>query len=92
MTVRATSAEAYRGLSHPVSDASIIAAYIRNAGRSGLTRREIADGLQIRVAALEDVIASKRAADRDKDRSALPYLESLREVLRSPGHESDTES
>lgn len=41
---------------------------------------EVADGLVIRVASLEDIIASKRAANRDKDRRALPYLESLREV------------
>lgn len=44
---------------------------------------EVADGLVIRVASLDDIIASKRAADREKDRRALPYLESLRDVLRS---------
>ena len=43
----------------------------------------IADGLVIRVASLDDIIASKRAADREKDRRALPYLESLRDILRS---------
>ena len=43
----------------------------------------IADGLTIRVASLDDIIASKRAADREKDRRALPYLESLRDILRS---------
>ncbi len=37
-----------------------------------------ADGITIRVAALEDIIASKRWADRPKDRSALPELERLR--------------
>jgi len=40
---------------------------------------EIADGVRIRIAALDDIIDSKRAADRPKDRAALPYLESLRE-------------
>lgn len=34
----------------------------------------------IRVASLDDIIDSKRAANRDKDIRALPYLESLREV------------
>ena len=43
----------------------------------------IADGLSIRVASLDDIIASKRAADREKDRRALPYLESLRDILKS---------
>ncbi len=42
---------------------------------------EIADGLSIRVASLDDVISSKRAAGRDKDMKALPYLESLRDEL-----------
>ena len=44
---------------------------------------EIAEGLTIRVASLDDIIASKRAADREKDRRALPYLESLRDFRRS---------
>ena len=34
------------------------------------------------VAALDDVIDSKRAANRSKDQMALPYLESLRDELR----------
>ena len=37
------------------------------------------DGVAISTASLEDVIRSKRAADRPKDRAALPVLE---EVLR----------
>ena len=37
------------------------------------------DGIVVRVAALEDVIASKEWADRPKDREALPELRSLRE-------------
>ena len=44
---------------------------------------EIADGLVVRVAALDDIIESKRAANRAKDLHALPYLESLREIRRS---------
>ena len=43
----------------------------------------VADGLVIRVTSLDDIIASKRAADREKDRRALPYLESLRDILKS---------
>jgi hypothetical protein len=43
----------------------------------------IADGLVIRVASLDDIIESKRAADREKDRRALPYLESLRDILQA---------
>lgn len=44
---------------------------------------EVADGLIIRVASLNDIIASKRAANREKDHRALPYLESLRDTLES---------
>jgi hypothetical protein len=40
---------------------------------------EIAPGLVIRVATLDAVIDSKRAAGRPKDERALPYLESLRD-------------
>ncbi len=39
----------------------------------------IAPAIVVRVAALHDVIASKRAAGRPKDIAALPYLESLAE-------------
>lgn len=42
---------------------------------------EIADGVSVRVAALDDIIESKRAANRPKDQMALPYLESLRDEL-----------
>jgi hypothetical protein len=42
---------------------------------------EIAEGLTVAVAALDDVIASKRAANRPKDQMAMPYLESLRDQL-----------
>ena len=47
------------------------------------TSEEISAGLTIRVAALEDIIESKRAANRAKDHRALPYLESLREIRLS---------
>lgn len=40
------------------------------------------DGLMIRVASLDDVIDSKRAANRPKDLAGLPYLESLRDQIR----------
>lgn len=42
---------------------------------------EIADGLRIRVATLDAIIDSKRAAGRQKDERALPHLESLRDEL-----------
>lgn len=40
------------------------------------------DGLTVPVASLDDVIRSKRAANRAKDRAALPELEALREEIR----------
>lgn len=39
------------------------------------------EGVVVPTAALDDVIRSKRAADREKDRVALPTLEALREAL-----------
>jgi hypothetical protein len=48
----------------------------------GANRIEIAKDLPVSIAALDDIIESKRAADRPKDRIALPYLEALRERLR----------
>lgn len=39
------------------------------------------DGLLVAVVALDDVIDSKRAANRLKDQMALPYLKSLRDEL-----------
>ncbi len=42
---------------------------------------EIGPGLVVRIASLDDVIDSKRAAGRLKDEQAVPYLESLRDEL-----------
>lgn len=39
-------------------------------------------GMKIRLAALEDIIASKEASARDRDLAALPMLHRLREQLR----------
>lgn len=45
---------------------------------------EISPELVVRVAALDDIIDSKRASGRVKDEGSLPYLESLRdEILRN---------
>ena len=38
-------------------------------------------GVEVPLASLDDIIASKRFADRDKDRSALPELTALRDRL-----------
>jgi hypothetical protein len=43
---------------------------------------EVADRLHIFVASLEDVIRSKQAADREKDRIALPRLRRLLDRVR----------
>jgi hypothetical protein len=42
---------------------------------------ELEAGLVIAVASLDDVIASKAAANRPKDLRSLPYLESLRDEI-----------
>jgi len=49
--------------------------------RTGATPEEVSDGLVVVVAGLDDVIDSKRAANRPKDQMALPYLESLRDQI-----------
>lgn len=41
----------------------------------------LADGVTTDVARLDAIIASKEAADREKDRRALPYLQALAEEL-----------
>lgn len=48
---------------------------------AGAVAVEIGPGLIVRIAALDDIIDSKRAADRPKDEYALPYLESLRDEI-----------
>lgn len=49
--------------------------------RSHAVLVEIGDGVSVYVGSLDDVIASKRAANRPKDQRDLPYLESLRDQL-----------
>lgn len=51
------------------------------AWRRDATEEELSDGVFVLVADLDDVIDSKRAAGRPKDRMALPYLEALRDEL-----------
>jgi uncharacterized protein (DUF58 family) len=54
-------------------------------GYDALAPRAVAvdfgDDVTVQVAALDDIIASKRAADRAKDRAALPYLEALADEI-----------
>jgi hypothetical protein len=45
-------------------------------------RYDLGEGLVVRVAALEDIIRSKEAANREKDRLALPTLRLLLEKSR----------
>lgn len=42
---------------------------------------QLREGLVVAVADLDDIIASKSAANRPKDQRSLPYLESLRDQL-----------
>jgi hypothetical protein len=44
-------------------------------------RAQLREGVVVAVADLEDIIASKTAANRPKDQRSLPYLESLRDQL-----------
>lgn len=50
--------------------------------RVGATIENVSEGVTVVVASLDDVIDSKRAANRAKDHLSLPYLESLRDELR----------
>lgn len=51
--------------------------------RIGATPEEVSDGLMVVVASLDDIIDSKRSANRPKDLMALPYLESLRDEINN---------
>ena len=50
-------------------------------------RAQLEPGLVVAVAALDDIIASKSAANRLKDQRVLPYLESLRDELHRQSDE-----
>lgn len=50
--------------------------------KRGVVNYDLGDGLIAPVAALEDVIRSKEAANREKDRAALPTLRALLERTR----------
>ena len=50
--------------------------------RAGATFETVSEDLMVAVASLDDVIDSKKSANRTKDHVALPYLESLRDELR----------
>jgi hypothetical protein len=52
---------------------------------SDAVRLEIGEGLTALVASLDDVIRSKEAAGREKDRVALPRLRRLQERIRRGG-------
>lgn len=51
------------------------------------TSELIAEGLIVSVASLDDIIDSKKTTNRAKDHLSLPYLESLRDELRSQSNE-----
>ena len=51
------------------------------------TSELIAEGLIVSVASLDDIIDSKKTANRAKDHLSLPYLESLRDELRRQSNE-----
>ncbi len=46
-------------------------------------------GVRVQVAALDDIIRSKEAANREKDRAALGTLRSLRDALSQRGEENE---
>jgi hypothetical protein len=51
--------------------------------RRNATYIELADGLVVQVASLADVIRSKEAADREKDRAQLPLMRRTLEEIRA---------
>jgi hypothetical protein len=54
--------------------------------RRGATREQLTDSLNISVAALADVIRSKEAAGREKDRAVLPVLRQVLERSKKNEH------
>lgn len=48
----------------------------------GAVLSDLGSGLEVRIAALDDIIASKKASARAKDRAQLPLLEELRAELQ----------
>jgi hypothetical protein len=67
-----------RPICNVLNDAGV--AYVVVGGLAA-TDVDIGDAVVVRVASLDAVIDSKRAADRPKDHRSLPYLESLREQI-----------
>jgi hypothetical protein len=55
--------------------------------RRGASRERITETLEVSVAALADVIRSKEAAGREKDRAVLPILRQVLEQSRRIEHE-----
>jgi hypothetical protein len=47
------------------------------------------EGIAVRIAALDDVIASKEWANRPKDHEALPELRAIRDRSREPRREAE---
>ncbi|MFT3853880.1 MAG: hypothetical protein QM733_14235 [Ilumatobacteraceae bacterium] len=66
-----------------VTPAGSLQTYEQWLSHSHQARRR--EGLVVAAADLDDVIASKLAANRLKDQRALPYLESLREQIERDG-------
>ena len=55
--------------------------------KQGATPELIDEGLYVLVASLDDIIDSKKSANRPEDQMALPYLESLRDELHRQSSE-----
>jgi hypothetical protein len=51
----------------------------------------LGSGVEIRVASLQSVVDSKRAANREKDLRALPYLESLLDEIKKDSGDLSSE-
>ena len=91
-------AAAIHGSPLPTSDVDIVPArdgdnlerLARALNRLNARLRTEAGPVDVRIAALDDIIDSKRAAARAKDEHALPYLESLRDEVRRRGGNQPT--